>query len=430
MDEHYINIDSHQVDISSLISDLVPEHINQTYPDFIEFLEQFNKYLVSENRASHYVNRVADQRDIDLVEQQFLTNLQQEIGISIPRTFAADPRLFYTKLVDFYQSRGTPDSIVSFFNLLFNDEVEIYFPKEDIFSPSDNPWTDFADDVKANVGNYTPTLTYTISGTTSEVTGQDDNGFWLLYNTPIIFVNGVLNTNWKSSTYYRTYGASPDDPDTDDDITETLAYKLTFTPALSDGDVVKIYKSGSGSTSRSFISDDKRIQDSFKYQKFSYILKTGANIDQWKNAFNRLVHPAGFIFFGEILLFIEILQKNDEANVMPFAQPGLQLGAGLPVPIIIPPVEITAAVVATRSGHGVTSAHLGYTADLATVYFTEQIINDNTRQSNKIGPKQYLEDLKFLLPNPMYNFRDYTISEAINKTIDINATAEITISSI
>ena len=115
---------------------------------------------------------------------------------------------------------------------------------------------------------------------------------------------------------------------------------------------------------------------------------------------------------------------------MPFAQPGLQLGAGLPVPIIIPPVEITAAVVATRSGHGVTSAHLGYTADLATVYFTEQIINDNTRQSNKIGPKQYLEDLKFLLPNPMYNFRNYTISEAINKTIDINATAEITISSI
>ena len=112
MDEHYVNNDSHKVSISSLIPDLVPEHINQTYPDFIEFLELFNDYLVSENRASHYVNRIADQRDIDLVEEQFLTNLQQEIGISIPRSFAADPRLFYTKLVDFYQSRGTPDSIV------------------------------------------------------------------------------------------------------------------------------------------------------------------------------------------------------------------------------------------------------------------------------------------------------------------------------
>jgi hypothetical protein len=428
MDEHYVNNDSHKVSISSLIPDLVPEHINQTYPDFIEFLELFNDYLVSENRASHYVNRIADQRDIDLVEEQFLTNLQQEIGISIPRSFAADPRLFYTKLVDFYQSRGTPDSIVSFFNLLFNDEVEIYFPKEDMFIPSDNPWTDFADDVKANPGSYQPINTFTISGTTSEVFGQDDNNFWLLYNTPIVFVNGVLNNTWKSSTYFRTY--SGDDPEDEDSVTQTLAYKLTFTPALSDGDVVKVYRSGSGSTSRSFVSDDKRIQDSFKYQKFSYILKTGANIDQWKNAFNRLVHPAGFIFFGEILLFIEILEKSQVGTTMPFDQPGLQLGAGLPVPIIIPPVEISAQAIATRTGHGVVSSDLGYTGDLATVYFTEQIINDNTRQQNKIGPKQYLEDLKFLLPNPNSNFADYTISEAINKTIDINATAEITISDI
>ena len=319
MDEHYVNNDSHKVSISSLIPDLVPEHINQTYPDFIEFLELFNDYLVSENRASHYVNRIADQRDIDLVEEQFLTNLQQEIGISIPRSFAADPRLFYTKLVDFYQSRGTPDSIVSFFNLLFNDEVEIYFPKEDMFIPSDNPWTDFADDVKANPGSYQPTNTFTVSGTTSEVFGQDDNNFWLLYNTPIVFVNGVLNNTWKSSTYFRTY--SGDDPEDEDSVTQTLAYKLTFTPALSDGDVVKVYRSGSGSTSRSFVSDDKRIQDSFKYQKFSYILKTGANIDQWKNAFNRLVHPAGFIFFGEILLFIEILEKSQVGTTMPFDQP-------------------------------------------------------------------------------------------------------------
>ena len=60
----------------------------------------------------------------------------------------------------------------------------------------------------------------------------------------------------------------------------------------------------------------------------------------------------------------------------------------------------------------------------------EQIINNNTRQSNKIGPKQYLEDLKFLLPNPNSNFANYTISEAINRTIDINATAEITVSDI
>ena len=426
--EHIVNNDSQQVDISSLIPDLLPEHINQTYPDFTEFLELFNKYLVSENRAAHYVNRVDHQRDIDLAEQKFLTNLQQEIGISVPRAFAADPRLFYTRLVDFYRARGTPESITSFFNVLYNDEVEIYFPKDDLFIPSDNPWTDFTEDLKVNVGNYTPSLTYTVSGVTSVIQGTDDAGQQLRYDTPIIFVNGTLSNAWTSSTYYRTMSAA-EDTDDEDVVTQTVGYRLTFSPALANGDVVRIYRSGSAATSRSFVSDDKFIQDSFKYQKFSYILKTGANINQWKNAFNRLVHPAGFIFFGEILLFIEILEKNRAGTVTPFTQPGLQLGAGLPVPIIIPPVEINAQAIAARTGHGVLSSHLGFTGNLATVYFTEGIINDRTRQSNKIGPKQYLEDLKFLLPNPNYNFRDFTITEGINKTIDINATAEITISS-
>jgi hypothetical protein len=388
-------------------------------------MKAFNTYLVSENRASHYVNRIADQRDIDLAEQEFLTNLQREIGISVPRTFAADPRLFYTQLVDFYRARGTPDSITAFFNLLYDDEVEIYFPKEDMFIPSDNPYTDFSADVLANTSSYSPSFTFTLSADSFTVFGQDDLNFWLHYENPIVFVNGTLNTDWTSSTYYRTYGASPDDPDDEDDIVETVGYKLTFGTELSATDVVTIYRSGSGSTSRSFVSDDKKIQDSYKYQKFSYILKTGANIDQWKNAFQRLVHPAGFIFFGEILLFIEIL-----ANSSPYTQPGLQLGAGLPIPIILPPVEITASAVATRTGHGVLSTDLGYTGDYATVYTVEGIVNNNTRQTNKIGAKEKLEDLKFLLPNPNYNFRNYTIQDAINKTIDINATAIITTSQI
>ena len=422
---HTINNDSHKVDIASLIPGLVPEHINANFPDFIEFMKAFNTYLVSENRASHYVNRIADQRDIDLAEQEFLTNLQREIGISVPRTFAADPRLFYTQLVDFYRARGTPDSITAFFNLLYDDDVEIYFPKEDMFIPSDNPYTDFSADVLANSSSYSPSFTFTLSADSFTVFGQDDLNFWLHYENPIVFVNGTLNTDWTSSTYYRTYGASPDDPDDEDAVVETVGYKLTFGTELLAADVVTIYRSGSGSTSRSFVSDDKKIQDSYKYQKFSYILKTGANIDQWKNAFQRLVHPAGFIFFGEILLFIEIL-----ANSSPYTQPGLQLGAGLPIPIILPPVEITARAVATRTGHGVISTDLGYTGDYATVYTVEGIINNNTRQTNKIGAKEKLEDLKFLLPNPNYNFRNYTIQDAINKTIDINATAIITTSQI
>ena len=338
---------STQVEIQSIVPELLPEHINRDYPDFVEFLQLFTKYLVSENRSAHYANRVANMRDIDEVELKFLTNLQQEIGASIPRSFATDPRLFYTQLTDFYRSRGTPASITSFFRLLYDDEVEIYFPKEDMMIPSDGAWTDFSADVIANYQNYTPSFTYTLSSGTSTITGADDAGFFLEFDTPIVFVtrSGVITqrTDFTPSTGYRTY-TNANDPRTDDNITQSVSFSLTFATALQTGDVVKIYRPGSAATTASFASADQKIQDSYYYQKFSYVLKTGANIAQWKTAFNRLVHPAGFIFFGEILIFIELLEKG-----MPAAQPGRQLGTGLPFQIILPVKEINAQSLRVRN---------------------------------------------------------------------------------
>ena len=65
------------------------------------------------------------------------------------------------------------------------------------------------------------------------------------------------------------------------------------------------------STTTGFISEkDIRIHDSNRYQKYSYLIKTGNNVETWSNVFNKLVHPAGFIFFGEILLFLNLLRSS------------------------------------------------------------------------------------------------------------------------
>ena len=44
----------------------------------------------------------------------------------------------------------------------------------------------------------------------------------------------------------------------------------------------------------------KRIQDSFYYQDFSYVVKTASSIINWRNDVINAVHPAGFALFGEI----------------------------------------------------------------------------------------------------------------------------------
>ena len=44
----------------------------------------------------------------------------------------------------------------------------------------------------------------------------------------------------------------------------------------------------------------KRIQDSYYYQDFSYVVKTGTSINNWRDELIAAIHPAGFALFGQI----------------------------------------------------------------------------------------------------------------------------------
>tara|TARA_Y100000310_G_scaffold137733_1_gene136697 strand:+ start:2641 stop:6750 length:4110 start_codon:yes stop_codon:yes gene_type:complete len=50
-----------------------------------------------------------------------------------------------------------------------------------------------------------------------------------------------------------------------------------------------------------FISEDsKKIQDSYYYQQFSYVIKLQKSIVDWRNEVQAAVHPSGFALFGQV----------------------------------------------------------------------------------------------------------------------------------
>ena len=158
---------------------LVPDHVESSYPDLVNFLKTYALYLERSNESAFYLNSLDIQRDIDYVEENLLTELQNEIGIAVPRDFATNPRTFYKHLIEFYRSRGTPESITSFFRVIYDDEVETYFPFVDLLVPSDGNWTDQAASVIANRTGFTPRNTFTLSGTQANptiISGNNDNG--------------------------------------------------------------------------------------------------------------------------------------------------------------------------------------------------------------------------------------------------------------
>ena len=180
--------------ISSYVNDLIPEHVATSYPDLIEFIKVYALYLERQNKSGFYLNALDIQRDIDHVEESLLTELQNEIGIAVPRDFATDPRTFYKHLIEFYRSRGTPESITSFFRTIYDDEVDTYFPYVDLLEPSDGDWTDQSADIIADRTKFTPWNTITISGTPTVVSGMTDANQYIFLDDDIVFVNNTYKT--------------------------------------------------------------------------------------------------------------------------------------------------------------------------------------------------------------------------------------------
>ena len=92
-----------------------------------------------------------------------------------------------------------------------------------------------------------------------------------------------------------------------DQVEVQYPFDKTLVPSSGNWDINALLpKGGQYLDNKGFLSDVIKIHDSLRYQRFSYLIRTGQNVSTWENVFNRLVHPAGFIFFGEILLLIEL----------------------------------------------------------------------------------------------------------------------------
>jgi hypothetical protein len=48
-----------------------------------------------------------------------------------------------------------------------------------------------------------------------------------------------------------------------------------------------------------FLSSDKKLQDNFFYQDFSYVLRAEVQVEEYRDVLRNTVHPAGLLLFGE-----------------------------------------------------------------------------------------------------------------------------------
>lgn len=129
-----------ELTVSSLVSSQLPDFIRGENPKFVLFLEKYYEWLEQSNNVLKVTSTLYDSRDVDLMDDYFLEQLTKEILPYFPKQILFDKRLFIKHVGEFYRSKGTPESIKFLFRVLYNEDIEIYFPKEQILKVSDGKW--------------------------------------------------------------------------------------------------------------------------------------------------------------------------------------------------------------------------------------------------------------------------------------------------
>lgn len=127
--------------LSSIVSNQLPDFVRSDYPKFVTFLEKYYEWLEQINRVSYGLNALRNSYDIDYSDSYYLDLLKKDLLPYFPTEMQADKRLFLKLATNLHKSKGTENSIKFLFRALYNDEVEIYLPKEDILKASDGKWT-------------------------------------------------------------------------------------------------------------------------------------------------------------------------------------------------------------------------------------------------------------------------------------------------
>lgn len=157
--------------VSNLVERQVPEFVRADHATFVTFLKKYYEWLETNSGVLAEVQNLKDAQDIDTANSYYLDLLKTNFLPYFPESFLVDKRLFLKLATQFYRSNGTPKSIKFLFRALFNENIEIYFPKDDILKTSDGKWVlPLAlriDTDDANIFNIEKTL---ITGSVSKAT--------------------------------------------------------------------------------------------------------------------------------------------------------------------------------------------------------------------------------------------------------------------
>jgi hypothetical protein len=118
------------------IDELIPEQLRDVAQNLIDFLKV---YYSQDVNPTTFIEEITQSRDIDRVaNDSFLEQLAQTIAKDVPDSAIVQKTFLLKRLVDYYNLKGTNQSITIFFQLFYDKLAKVYEPWTDVLETSSN----------------------------------------------------------------------------------------------------------------------------------------------------------------------------------------------------------------------------------------------------------------------------------------------------
>ena len=251
----------------------------------IEFIPGYNivgqtsgaKYQIADSVVSPTASAEAATRsllnyqDIDTTLDDYIKYIKNEMAINLPEKLAdgVDKRKIIKHMREFYQSRGTENSFKFLFKILYGDDVELYYPEEDMLRASDAEWeqrstirtTVPATDLANNANIPSPS-----SLVNRELTGQDSGAKAIVNKVQILQQFGADILELELQNITGTFKADEQIKTTN--LGDGSIYEIQVIPGITDitihnggsnyhtGDIIGVSSGGSFAAGASLIVDE------------------------------------------------------------------------------------------------------------------------------------------------------------------------------
>lgn len=273
--------------LSLFLANQIPEYVQEFYPLFVIFVTKYFEWLEQQGNPQDVIQTIQLNRDIDTVASSLTVRFLNNYLPDLPNEFTADKELVVKYMRDFYERKGSENSFKFFFKAFFNDDVEITRPSESVFKLSDSKWL-VRKKLRAlyESGNPLNLRGAIVVGSSTGATANIDDVVQINISKSydiLLQSNSIQGTFSSSETlvaYYWNF-----DTDTSSQVT-----------LINTSPVIEL--DGRTLDSRSQLSSDQRLQDSFYYHNFAYVINSQINRDRWQRAILDQLHPAGHAVFN------------------------------------------------------------------------------------------------------------------------------------